>query len=119
MMERLREYLDQMHMVARDAHTFVKGMEQTAFVSDLLVQRAVGMSLIMLGEAGLRLHRRYPEFVADHPEIAWEEMLGMRNRIAYGYFEIDLKIVWETAQRSVPKLLDQLDAIRHWHAQGE
>jgi uncharacterized protein with HEPN domain len=119
MMDRLRLYLDQMHMAATDVHTFSKGMDQTAFMSDLLVQRAVGMSLIMLGEAGSRLFRRYPEFVADHPEIAWSEMLGMRNRVAHGYFEIDLKVVWETAQYSLPKLLDQLDAIRHWRAQGE
>lgn len=119
MIDRLSGYLDRMKTAAGDAHRFVDDLDEPAFMSSILVQRAVGMSLIMLGEEAARLHRRYPDFVAKHPEIAWEQILGMRNRIAHGYFEIDLKVVWEAAQYSVPKLLDQLNAIRHWRAQGE
>lgn len=29
---------------------------------------------------------------------------GMRNRMAHGYFAIDLDIVWETAHYSLPAL---------------
>jgi len=36
-------------------------------------------------------------------------MKGMRNRIAHGYFDIDLDIVWETVIVSLPPLLDQLE----------
>jgi hypothetical protein len=31
-------------------------------------------------------------------------MRGMRNRMAHGYFEINLDIVWETVQQSLPEL---------------
>jgi len=37
---------------------------------------------------------------------------GMRNRIAHGYFDIDLDVVWETAQTALPQLLRRLPAIR-------
>jgi uncharacterized protein with HEPN domain len=35
----------------------------------------------------------------------------MRNRMAHGYFDVDLDIVWETVQTSLPTLLPQLVAI--------
>lgn len=38
-------------------------------------------------------------------------MKGMRNRIAHGYFEINLGIVWETARIAMPELLARLPEI--------
>lgn len=32
-------------------------------------------------------------------------MRGMRNRIAHGYFDIDLDVVWDTVQNALPGLL--------------
>jgi uncharacterized protein with HEPN domain len=32
----------------------------------------------------------------------------MRNRMAHGYFEINLDIVWDTLQQSLPELQQQL-----------
>jgi uncharacterized protein with HEPN domain len=37
-------------------------------------------------------------------------MRGMRNRIAHGYFEIDLDIVWETVQKALPEMQQKLPA---------
>lgn len=34
-------------------------------------------------------------------------MRGMRNRLAHGYFAIDLEVVWETVQNDLPALLRQ------------
>ena len=39
-------------------------------------------------------------------------MRGMRNRMAHGYFDINLDVVWETAQEWLPELLKQLPAVR-------
>lgn len=39
-------------------------------------------------------------------------MRGMRNRIAHGYFDINLDVVWETVQAALPPLLEQLAAVR-------
>jgi len=36
---------------------------------------------------------------------------GMRNRIAHGYFDIDLAVVWDTLQTALPTLKIQLDSI--------
>ena len=34
----------------------------------------------------------------------------MRNRIAHGYFEIDMGVVWGTVQRALPELVSHLEA---------
>jgi uncharacterized protein with HEPN domain len=39
-------------------------------------------------------------------------MRNMRNRMAHGYFEINLDIVWETVQAWLPALLEQLPGVR-------
>jgi len=38
-------------------------------------------------------------------------MRGMRNRIAHGYFAVNLDIVWDTAQTALPNLLNQLSGL--------
>ncbi len=43
--------------------------------------------------------------------ISRQQMRGMRNRMAHGYFDIDLDVVWDTVQASLPALLRQLVAI--------
>jgi uncharacterized protein with HEPN domain len=39
-------------------------------------------------------------------------MRNMRNRMAHGYFDINLDVVWETVQEWLPALLKQLPAVR-------
>jgi uncharacterized protein with HEPN domain len=57
--------------------------------------------LQIIGEAS----RGLPEDVrALAPEIPWSNIIGMRNILAHGYFDIDTDIVWEAATRGVPNL---------------
>jgi uncharacterized protein with HEPN domain len=68
-------------------------------------------SLIVLGEAATKVMDQHSEFADQHPVIPWRSMRGMRNRIAHGYFDIDLNVVWDTLQTSLPTLKIQLDSI--------
>jgi uncharacterized protein with HEPN domain len=115
----LQSYLDQMQQAALEVGDFIKGTRKDDFLKDVLKQRAVGMNLLMIGEVVTRLMEEFPEVVAEHPDVPWIKMRGMRNRIAHGYFNIDLDTVWETATKAVPELLQTLHMLRHWRAQGE
>ena len=109
---RLPDYLDHMRQAIADAQSFTEGMAQPDFEHDKRTQQAVVMSLIVLGEAATKVMDQHPEFADQHPEIPWRSMRGMRNRIAHGYFEIDLTVVWDTLQTALPALKAQLDAIK-------
>jgi uncharacterized protein with HEPN domain len=115
----LRGYLDRMNQAASDVGVFVEGMTRETFLKDLVKQRAVGMNLLMVGEVATRILEQYPEFVEQHPELPWRQIRGLRNRIAHGYFDIDLNIVWDTVEHAIPNLLESLYLIRHWRAEGE
>jgi uncharacterized protein with HEPN domain len=68
------------------------------------------MTLVIIGEAATKLMDRYPGFAARHPDVPWRSMRGMRNRIAHGYFDINLDVVWDTVQTALPDLLAHLTA---------
>ncbi len=110
--DRLCDYLDHIEQAARDACSFVEGLGKDGFLADRRTQRAVTMSLIIIGEAATKVMDDYAEFAKAHPEIPWRSMRGMRNRIAHGYFEINLDVVWSTVQTALPELLGQLPAVR-------
>ncbi|AAN52957.1 DUF86 domain-containing protein [Shewanella oneidensis] len=110
---RLPDYLDHMHQAASDACYFVEGLDKDEFLVDKRTQQAVIMSLIVIGEASTKVMDGYSEFVIAHSDVPWRSMRGMRNRIAHGYFDINLDVVWDTVQTALPTLLSQLAAVRY------
>jgi uncharacterized protein with HEPN domain len=109
---RLPDYLDHIQQAATDACAFVEGLGKTDFLADKRTQQAVIMSLIIIGEAATKVMDGYAEFTQVHTDVPWTSMRGMRNRIAHGYFDINLDVVWETVQTALPDLLKQLPAVR-------
>ncbi|CAI0725743.1 Protein of uncharacterised function DUF86 [Serratia quinivorans] len=110
---RLGDYLDHMVRAASDACNFVDGVSQEDFLDDKRTQQAVIMSLIIIGEAATKVMDNNELFTQQHPEVPWRSMRGMRNRIAHGYFDINLDVVWATVQTALPELLIELHALRH------
>jgi uncharacterized protein with HEPN domain len=108
---RLPDYLDHIQQAAADARNFVEGLAKDDFLADKRTQQAVIMSLIIIGEAATKVMDGYAEFTQAHAEVPWRSMRNMRNRMAHGYFDIDLDVVWETAQEWLPQLLKQLSAV--------
>lgn len=88
---RLADYLDHMQQAATDACSFVEGLSKADFIADKRTQQAVIMGLIVIGEAATKIMDQHAEFADPHPEVPWRSMRGMRNRIAHGYFDINLE----------------------------
>ncbi|MEQ1530781.1 MAG: DUF86 domain-containing protein [Methylococcales bacterium] len=108
---RLPDYLEHMLEATKLACSYVEDMNRADFMLDTRTQQAVIMNLIILGEAATKLLKDYGEFLALYPDMPWRNMKGMQNRIAHGYFDINLDVVWETVQTSLPQLLDRLPNI--------
>lgn len=87
-------------------------MDQAAFLADKRTQQAVILNLVIIGEAATQLLQHYSGFLQRYPDVPWRNMKGMRNRIAHGYFEINLDVVWETVQTALPDVLARLPSIR-------
>jgi uncharacterized protein with HEPN domain len=81
---RLADYVDHITDSAAQACAYVTGMDKAAFLADRRTQQAVILNLMILGEAAARLLAEHPDFVAQHPQVPWRNIKGMRNRIAHG-----------------------------------
>jgi uncharacterized protein with HEPN domain len=109
---RLPDYLDHMIDAVRQVCGYLEGMSREAFLDDKRTQQAVILNIIILGEAATKLLKDHEPFLDRYPDVPWRSMKGMRNRIAHGYFDINLDVVWETAQTALPDLLQKLPVIR-------
>ncbi|MCY1461201.1 hypothetical protein D9M71_788300 [compost metagenome] len=108
---RLADYLGHMQQAAMDACGFIEGLDKVEFQEDKRTQQAVIRSLIIIGEAATKVMDGYAEFIQAHAQVPWRSMRGMRNRIAHGYFDINLDLVWETVKTALPELLTQLPTV--------
>jgi uncharacterized protein with HEPN domain len=108
---RLPEYLAQIRQAASDARTFAEGMSKEDFLADKRTQQAVVMSLVIVGEVATKVMDRHPDFATRNSAVPWRNIRGMRNRIAHGYFDLNLDVVWDTVQSALPELLLQLSQI--------
>jgi uncharacterized protein with HEPN domain len=108
---RLLDWLEDMRTAIRSALSYVEAMDKDAFLADPRTQQAVSMNLLIIGEAVAKLIEHYPSVLDQHPAVPWASIKGMRNRIAHGYFEIDLDVVWQTVQHSLPALLADLQSV--------
>ena len=74
-----------------------------------LLQQCDGVQIV--GEAANRTRLADPEFAARFPEVPWDAIYGLRNRIVQDYFEVDLEIVWQTVQQDLPSLRRQIEEL--------
>lgn len=110
-MNRAEDYIGHMLEAAKQACLYVEGMGKQDFLADRRTQQAVILNLVVIGEAATKLMAGYPDFALAYPDIPWRAMRGMRNRIAHGYFDINLDVVWETVATDLPMLVGKLKLI--------
>ena len=91
--ERLRDILEAIAAVARYLH---RG--KAAFKRDELLQGWFVRNLQIIGEAARAVSEEVRELA---PDVPWAKVIGMRNVLVHGYFEIDADIVWQTATRDL------------------
>ena len=101
---RLRHMLD----AAREAVSFARGRVR----GDLEIDRQLVLSLVkdveIVGEAAAQITESAR---TQTPEIPWQGIVAMRNRLVHAYFSINLDIVWQTVQEDLPMLITRLERI--------
>lgn len=87
-------------------------MEQIDFNCDNMTQDAVLMNFIVIGEAVTKIINNYPDFIKANSHIPWQQIRGLRNQVAHGYFDVDLGTIWNTIQNRLPELIQHLENAR-------
>jgi uncharacterized protein with HEPN domain len=101
---RIRHMLD----YAQKAIQFTRGCNRADLDSNEMLALATIHLIEILGEAS----RAVPaELRQRYPEVPWDLISGTRNRLAHGYIDVDLDIVWTIVKKDLPPLVLQLKRI--------
>ena len=85
--------------------SYTKGVDRGKFVADGRTYDATLRNLELIGEAASNVPNDVRE---THPEIEWRLIIGVRNRLAHGYLNIDDDIIWDIIQTDIPVMLPAL-----------
>lgn len=69
---------------------------------------AILMQVVVIGEA---VNELSDEFKDDHYHLPWDKAVGLRNRIAHGYLDVNPKIIWQTIKEDLPNLKKDIEAL--------
>ena len=101
---RLRHMLD----AAKEATSFVRNKTRSSLDTDRQLVLSLVKSIEIVGEAAAHVSEKC---CRDFPQIPWQDIIGMRNRLIHGYYDIDLDIVWKTVIEDLPPLIAELEEI--------
>lgn len=80
---------------------FIDGLDLATFLADSRTSAAVAMYLIVIGESARSISAKAQ---SEAPEIPWQQIIALRNRIAHGYQTIDRSAIWSIAITDLPPL---------------
>lgn len=86
----------------------VKGVSKEEFLTNVPVQDAVIRRMEIIGEAIKNLS---DDFKDKYPNVSWQDISDMRNKLIHGYFGVDINLVWNVIQKDIPTLKNQVREI--------
>ena len=92
---------------AEEAVAFLGEASLNDLAKDRVMELAIRKLVEIVGEAANRVSEETQEC---HQEIPWPQIVGMRNRLVHGYDDISLERLWDTINKDLPPLIEQLKA---------
>lgn len=98
------------HMLdaAKKAQEFLVGRTRDDLDTNDMLALALVRLLEIIGEAAKNVPTKIRE---ASPQIPWSLVARTRDRLAHGYFDINLDRVWEMVSNDLPPLIKALEAI--------
>jgi uncharacterized protein with HEPN domain len=97
----IRDYLEDMEDMLRKLQEFVQGMTFNEFMEDSKTVFAVIRAFEVLGEAAKHIP---PEYRNEHPDVPWQKITSLRNKLIHEYFSVNLDVIWNTIHKDIPEL---------------
>ena len=85
--------------------SYIENFPKDKFFDNSEKQDAVVRRLEIIGEAVRNLPGDFKE---SNPEVSWQDIADMRNKLIHEYFGIDLELVWEVIKKDLPLFKKQI-----------
>lgn len=88
---------------------YTKDITEEDFNKSFLLQDGVIRRIEIIGEAVKNIPQ---DFRDKYPEIPWQDIAGMRNRLAHEYFGVLIDRAWKVVKKDLPELKSQILLIK-------
>jgi uncharacterized protein with HEPN domain len=82
--------------------------DRETFDSDKMLRVWCLHHIVIIGEAAARISESTR---SQYPEVPWRAVIGMRNAVVHGYFQVDWQEVWNVVERNLEPLRKSIAAI--------
>ena len=103
-----RETLRHMIKSCARVETLMAAKSRASFDTDEDLRTLIERLIEIIGEAANRMPS---EFRSQYPEVAWRQVIGMRNWLIHGYDSVDIEVLWDAAHNRMGPLREQLERI--------
>jgi hypothetical protein len=80
------------------------GNSYEVFKNDRLLQKAVTMSMLQIGELTTHLSDEFKDLTNN--EMDWRNLKGLRNIVAHQYGSIQFDLIWQIKENDIPMIMD-------------
>ena len=87
---------------------FFQKKTRQEFENDEVLVLAVVRLLEIVGEAARKISS---EITQEFSQITWKGIIGTRDRLIHGYFNVDMNVIWNIIENDIPYLITELEKI--------
>lgn len=91
-----------------ESFVFVEAKSREDLNNDRMLVLSLIKEIEIIGEAASKIST---EIKIKYSDIPWIDIVGMRNKLIHGYFEVNLDILWNTIKEDLVELHKQLQVI--------
>jgi uncharacterized protein with HEPN domain len=101
-------YLQDLLLAMTRIAEYLEGYDFEQFKKDNKTVDAVIRNFEIIGEAAKKLPVHIKE---NNPDLPWDEMYLLRNKVSHEYFGIDYEIIWDVCINHLPENRKQIQSI--------
>lgn len=101
---RLQHILESIELIEE----YLEGVDEVSFSRNRQLQDAINRRIEIIGEAVKSISKSLKE---KYPNVPWQTVSDMRNKLIHEYHGLDMEMVWQTSQDDIPILRLQIENI--------
>jgi uncharacterized protein with HEPN domain len=107
--DRLKDMLEVLERIPRRFESIRSPEDFLSDETGLEHLDSICMILVAVGEAFRQLEAKTKgDWLARYPQIPWRDVIGVRNVIAHGYFDVDAEQVFTICKKDIPELIETI-----------